>query len=126
MAHRQIKLATLDFALSALERNLLSATEHEMRDAQRSRRHALESRQVSEVIDAVLHGKEVKHSQPGSVKKMDLASRIEALRELVRTRPSASPRLSMVFGAGRTPSEQEVEDVTRELTRLGVLKTQDK
>lgn len=126
MTQRQGKLAALDIALSALEGNLLSATEHEMREAQRSRGRALESKQVRDVIDAVVRRRDVEHSQPGTATKVDLASRIEALRDLVRARPSVSSRLSMVFGAGRTPSEQEVDDITRELTHQGVLKARDK
>ena len=126
MTQLQGKLRALDTALSALEHHVVSANQLEMRDVQRGRSLALESKEVRDILNAARAQRQFKAAVSSARAATDLSSRISALRSLARANPAASPRLSMVFGKGHTPSEQEVDDITRELTRLGILKEKDK
>lgn len=131
MNRRTNSIRKLDATLAALEQLILNATDSEIRGPLRSA--PLEAEEVramvSRAFDQQKEGSRASHRNGGEdgAKRQPkhaetLATRIARLRSLANVRPELAPRLNMVFGANRTPSEREVNDLTEELIRLGILK----
>ena len=51
----------------------------------------------------------------------DWQAKVTFFRNLMTTRPDLSPRLGAVFGAGRTPTSEELDGLTDELISLGLI-----
>lgn len=120
----------LDRVLSALENSLLSASDEDIVSSARDSSAVAEARAIirPHLKDVGLEStSEVKHQPKKKVKSVpsgprELASRLKLLQTLLRSRPELSPTISAVFSGGRKPSKRLVDQVTKELVRLGVLK----
>jgi hypothetical protein len=62
-----------------------------------------------------------KSKNPRSPELRDWQSRIAFFRDLMATRPELSPRLGTVFGAGRAPTSDELDKITDDLIKLGLI-----
>ena len=61
--------------------------------------------------------------KPALTVPRDIAGRLKLLRKLLTTRPDLPMRVSSAFSGGRKLSNREVNELTEELLRLGMLRT---
>lgn len=130
MGKQKSNMMKLDRVISALERLILAAPDEEI-----LAEDATETHYVKEIIDkgiAMYHtsatrsGASEEDMRPRSKKRhpqmpSDWQAKIAFFRNLVTTHPDLSPRLGAVFGGGRTPTTKELDDLTNELARLGLI-----
>lgn len=132
MTGRPIEVELLDSTISALEQLILSAPDDEILSQNRRGSRAIDD--VRTLIERCLANRDAL-AQPArsapersqargrraSRASKDWASRLAFLQRLAAARPDLSPRIRAVFGSGRTPTSKELDDLTEELIRLGVL-----
>jgi hypothetical protein len=112
----------LDNVLSGLERMLLSGPKGELRGRSNERSD------IRQMIQELLDREEKRDSVEAkkTSKPVELPAgrlrRLAFLRDLIASRPDLSPRIAAVFGRSRKPTETEVDELTKELVRLGILK----
>lgn len=129
MTHRRSNMDRFERTISALEQLILTASDREI-----IAEGASEARYVKEVIDKSMakHDKATdsgasavrsrsKSRRPRSQTLSDWQSRIAFFRDLMATQPELSPRLGTVFGAGRTPTSEELDKLTDEFIQLGLI-----
>jgi len=134
MNQRTSMVARLDNVLTALEELILSGNRQAtFLNREERERAVFEIKSLLDVrirkhsgldlrrLDA-LAGAPSRHRKSVPSVPRDLAARVRLLRNLLGARPELSPRISAVFGGGRNPSRRQVDELTRELVRLGVLK----
>lgn len=127
----------LENMISALEKMILEAKDEEILTKGQGEEHAVSDARTL-VEKQLLKYKQSLKPVVKNVKRIvradvmnaprvprDVAGRLQLLRKLLTTRPDLTPRLSSAFSAGRNPSDQEVNKLTEELIRMGVLKHKD-
>lgn len=129
MTHRHNNLDRLERTLSALEQLVLTASDREIvSEGTSEARHVktIIARNVAKCDTSTHSGVSDLRSQSKPKKRpaqavSDWQSRIAFFRNLMATRPDLSPRLGTVFGAGRTPTSEELNKLTDELIQLGLI-----
>lgn len=129
MTHRRNNVNQLDGVISALEQFILTASDREI-----TADGASEARYVKDIIDKSIakcdtSTKSRVSDMPSRSKPKrrrsktlgDWQSRIAFFRDLMVMHPDLSPRLGTVFGAGRTPSSEELDKLTDEFIQLGLI-----
>lgn len=137
MSHRKVMIDKLDRVLIALENSILSISNKELLLAENNRApsvaevralvdHQLRIRNISS-IRPIAHSKKSASRQTRNVPTVprDLIARVALLRTLLAAQPELSPRMRSVFGGRKKPSDREVDELTKEFVRLGVLKDND-
>ena len=132
MIHRRNSVELLDNMLSALEHLILSAPDAEVLAFDSAGTGATDD--IKALIAGQLTNQKVPPPQALTATPRARArgkrpvapprrraTHIELLRQLAATRPELSPRLSAVFSAGKVPSSKDVDALTEELVRLGIL-----
>lgn len=113
MTHKRVTHRTIDRVLSAIEEDMLCASDDEiLRETKGGEQHArrvrgLIERQIQVRTDAV---------------PREPAARRRLLAELLRARPALAPTLSATFSSRKTPSDDEVDETIETLLKHGVLK----
>ena len=132
MIHRRNSVELLDNTLSALEHLILSAPNAEVLSFASARTGA--TGDIKALIARQLANHEVplpkalaaapraraKGKRPVAPCR-ERATHIDLLRQLAAMRPELSPRLSAVFSAGKVLSSKDLDALTEELVRLGIL-----
>lgn len=132
MSRRPSEVELLDSTVSALEQLILSASDDEIVSQDPRGNRAIDD--VRTLIKRCLADRDAL-SQPASSAperaraksrrvsqaSKDRANRLAFLQRLAAARPELSPRVRAVFSSGRTPTTKELDDLTEELTRLGLL-----
>lgn len=130
MGKRHSDVTRLDQAIAALEQLILAASDREI-----LAEGATEAHDVRRIIDkgfakcdmsTIRSGASVHRVRPDSKKRrsqmlVDWQDKIDFFRNLMATRPDLSPRLGSVFGAGRTPTREELDELTDELISLRLI-----
>lgn len=133
MIHRRNSVDLLDNTLSALEHLILSAPDAEVLSFSSAGPRA--TCDITALIARKLANHEVPPPQASTttapharakgkrpvVPSRERATNVELLRRLAAMRPELSPQLSAVFSAGKVPSSKELDVLTEELVRLGIL-----
>jgi hypothetical protein len=130
MNKQQSDVNRLDRVIDALEQLVFSASDREILAEGKTEVHY-----VRELIDKSIakcdtsttrSGTSEQRTRPKSKKRHsqklgDWQAKVTFFRNLMTTRPDLSPRLGAVFGAGRTPTSEELNDLTDELIGLGLI-----
>ncbi len=130
MGKRQSDVTKLDRAITALEQLIFAASDREI-----LAEGAAEANYVRGIIDKGIAKCDTSTARSDAPKKCmqpkskkhrsqvlgDWQAKIIFFRNLMAMRPDLSPRLGAVFGAGRTPTSEELDDLTDELISLGLL-----
>ncbi len=126
MGKRQSDIGRLDRVNTGLEDLILAASDREIlaegaSEAQYVRAiiaKGISKCDTSATSNAIVRPKSKKHRTETLV---DWQTKVAFFRNLMATRPDLSPRLGAVFGAGRTPTSKELEDLADELINRGLL-----
>lgn len=130
MGKRQSDITKLDLTIAALEHLILATPEEEVlahgsQDVHHTREIIDNSiNECGTLIAQSLNSKQRNLSRPKKNRSQMLGewqAKVAFFRNLMATRPDLSPRLSAAFGAGRTPSNDELDDVTNELINQGLI-----
>ena len=130
MGKRQSDIAKLDRVNTALEHLILAAPDKEILAEGSTEAHYLRSI-IAESISrcdtsatssaASSHIVRTKSKKRRTQTLIDWQTKIVFFRNLLETRPDLSPRLGAVFGTGRTPTSEELEDLADDLIKQGLL-----
>lgn len=112
----------LENLLSGLERSFLSAPDSEFRGARSAAGVRSLIAQIASTDTKSRATAEGRRSARRAVLPAERSRRLSFLKQLLSSRPELSPRMAAVFGSGRRPSDKEMDVLTNELVRLGVLK----
>lgn len=128
MSHSKSMVAKLDEILTVLESSIMTASSEEILKAS----VGSNGDDVSSIVRSRLATREkspvaVRSSNSGTrkVKASRLASdsmnKLTFLRQLVASRPELSNQIRAVFSAGESPTSDQLDQITEELVKLGVL-----
>jgi hypothetical protein len=125
----QSVVSQLDQVISAVEHLILTASDEEV-----LAEHASDAKNVKVIVSAgIASGASrlqigtLEQQTPKKSKKRNSQSlsdwqiKIAFFRKLMTARPDLSPHLGAVFGTGRTPTSAELDELTNELVRLGLI-----
>ncbi len=134
MGKRHSDVNRLDQTITALEQLILAASDREI-----LAEGSTEAHDVRRIFDkgfakcdtpTMRSGASEHRMRPDSKKRRsqtrdDWQAKIAFFRNLMATRPDLSPRLGTVFGAGGTPTREELDELTDELISLGLISKND-
>ncbi len=130
MGRPQSDITRLDLTITALEHLVLAASDREiLADG------ATDAHYIRGIIDKGIakcdasptqsryseQNKRSKSKKSRSELLGDWQAKSAFFRDLMATRPDLSPRFGAVFGAGRTPTSEELDELTDELIGLGLI-----
>lgn len=129
MTHRPNNVDRLERTISALEQLFLTSSDREIVSEGTSEARyvkAIIAKSVARCDTSTNSGVSDLRSQSKPKRRpsqavSDWQSRIAFFRDLIATRPDLPPRLGAVFGAGRTPTNEELNKLTDELIQLGLI-----
>jgi hypothetical protein len=132
MNFERSNLRALDLTLSALEAEIMAAPDAELLTLDQSSPHAaaevgaLIAKYLAKRTDSLVSEvpKVRSEEQPGGWaidSSREALRRLEVLRQLLVMRPDVPAPLRAAFSADRTPSPGELDRLTEELHRIGIL-----
>lgn len=133
MIHWPNNVDRLERTISALEQLILTSSDREIISEGTSEAHhvkAIIAKSVAMCDTSTGSGVSDLRSRSKPKRQTSRAasewqSRIAFFRDLIATRPDLSPRLGTVFGAGRTPTSEELSKLTDELIQQGLIAKND-
>lgn len=105
--------STLDRVLSALEKEILRASDEEILQETKG------AKQQAQRVRALVSHQISLRSQPVP---QEPRARRHLVAELIRARPSLAPALSATFSGRNAPSDKEVDELIQKLLKRGVLR----
>lgn len=128
MKRSQSHIERLDNVLSGIENLVLAATDDELL------RESMDA-DATDDVKAVVAEQLIRHRvvataaarrSTASRKRAprgtkEWSQRLAYVQSLLASRPDLSPRLGAVFGTGKTPTSEEVNEVVDELIKLGLM-----
>jgi len=112
MTNKRIKRSTIDRVLSAIERDILYASDDEI--LQETTGAQQQAHRVRTLIERQIQVRT-------RVVPREPAARRRLLAELLRTRPTLASAMSATFSDAQTPTDDEVDELIETLLRRGVL-----
>jgi hypothetical protein len=112
---RRPNFRQIDRLLSAFEEDILNASDEEIVG------DIVESDETVKRVRALIARQTRIHAR---VIPREPTARRRLLAELLRVEPSLAPSMSATFSGGRTPSDDEVDELIEALLRRGVLKAE--